>query len=59
MRAKVILIALILGVSTLPSHQAGSPEDLENVGWVFGGVYLDANALWKFNQRAIRFTCNC
>ena len=43
MRAKVILIALILGVSTLPSHQAGSPEDLENVGWVFGGVYLDAN----------------
>lgn len=44
MRAKVILIALILGVSTLPSHQAGSPEDLENVGWVFGGVYLDANA---------------
>ena len=44
MRAKVILIALILGVSTLPSYQAGSPEDLENVGWVFGGVYLDANA---------------
>lgn len=44
MRAKVILIALILGVSTLPSYQAGSPEELENVGWVFGGVYLDANA---------------
>ena len=27
----------------LPSSQAGSPENLEDVGWVFGGVYLDAN----------------
>ena len=43
MRVKVILIALILGVSMLPSSQAGSPENLEDVGWVFGGVYLDAN----------------
>ena len=43
MRVKVILIALILGISMLPSSQAGSPENLEDVGWVFGGVYLDAN----------------
>ncbi len=43
MRVKVILMALILGVSMLPSSQAGSPENLEDVGWVFGGVYLDAN----------------
>lgn len=43
MRVKVILIALILGVSMVPSSQAGSPENLEDVGWVFGGVYLDAN----------------
>ena len=43
MRAKVILIALVLGVSMLPTSQAGSPENLEDVGWVFGGVYLDAN----------------
>ena len=43
MRVKVILITLILGFSMLPSSQAGSPENLEDVGWVFGGVYLDAN----------------
>ena len=43
MRGKVILMALIFGVSMLPSSQAGSPENLEDVGWVFGGVYLDAN----------------
>ena len=43
MRVKVILIALIFGFSVLPSSQAGSPEKLEDVGWVFGGVYLDAN----------------
>lgn len=43
MRVKVILITLILGVAMLPSSQAGSPENLEDVGWVFGGVYLDAN----------------
>ena len=43
MRVKVILTTLILGVSMLPYSQAGSPEDLEDVGWVFGGVYLDAN----------------
>jgi len=43
MRARVFLIALILGISTLPTSQAGSPQTLENVGPVFGGVYLDAN----------------
>ena len=43
MRVKVILITLIPGFSMLPSSQAGSPENLEDVGWVFGGVYLDAN----------------
>ena len=43
MRVKVILITLILGFSMLPSSQAGSPENLEDVGWVFGGVYLGAN----------------
>ena len=44
MRGRVILIALILGISTLPSSQGGSPETLDDVGSVFGGVYLDANA---------------
>jgi len=43
MRAKVVLVALILGMSIVPNSQAGSPEKLEDVGWVFGGVYLEAN----------------
>ena len=43
MRARVILIALVLGISTIPTSQAGSPQTLEDVGPVFGGVYLDAN----------------
>ena len=43
MRARVFLIALILGISTLPTSQAGSPQTLEDVGPIFGGVYVDAN----------------
>ena len=44
MRVRVILIALILGMSTMPSAQAGAPETLEDVGAVFGGVHVNANS---------------
>lgn len=43
MRTKVVLVVLIFGASLIPISQAGSPEKLEDVGWVFGGLYLDAN----------------
>ena len=43
MRARIFLIVLILGISTMPTSQAGSPQTLDNVGPVFGGVHLDAN----------------
>ena len=43
MRVRIFLIVLILGISTMPTSQAGSPQTLDNVGPVFGGVHLDAN----------------
>ena len=43
MRARIALIVLALCLSTMPTSHAGSPENLENVGPVFGGVYVDAN----------------
>ena len=44
MRARIILITLALLLSPMPSSQAGSPETLENVGAVFGGMHVNANA---------------
>ena len=43
MRARIILMALVLSFSSIPSSQAGSPENLEDVGPVFGGLHVDAN----------------
>ena len=43
MRARILLITLALLLSPMPSTQAGSPQTLEDVGAVFGGMYLDAN----------------
>jgi len=34
---------LVLLISIIPTTNAGSPEELDDVGSVFGGVYLDAN----------------
>ncbi len=55
MRGRVILIALILGISTLPSSQGGSPETLDDVGSVFGGVYLDANVSGNVTSSLSRY----
>jgi len=43
MRVRATCIILILLISIIPSSNAGAPEDLEEVGFVFGGVYIDAN----------------
>ena len=43
MRSRVILIVILFGLSTILPVQGGSPEDLDDVGVVFGGVYVDAN----------------
>ena len=43
MRARILLIALALLLSPMPTTHAGSPQTLEDVGAVFGGMYLDAN----------------
>ena len=43
MRVRAACIILILLISIVPSSNAGAPEDLEEVGFVFGGVYIDAN----------------
>ncbi|DAC40460.1 MAG TPA: hypothetical protein D7H83_02725, partial [Candidatus Poseidoniales archaeon] len=43
-------IVLILGISTIPASQAGSPQTLDNVGPVFGGVHLDANVSGNSNS---------
>ena len=43
MRGRVILIALVLGLATLPASQGGYPIEVEGVGVVFGGLTLDAN----------------
>ena len=45
MRARILLITLALLLSPMPNTQAGSPQTLEDVGAVFGGMYLDANEL--------------
>lgn len=43
MRAQILLIALALLLSPMPMTQAGSPQTLEDVGPVFGGMHVDAN----------------
>ena len=43
MRVRATCIILILLISIIPSSNAGEPEDLDEVGFVFGGVYIDAN----------------
>ncbi|MBT4066209.1 MAG: hypothetical protein HOE76_03220 [Euryarchaeota archaeon] len=43
MRSRVILIALVLGLASIPSAQGGTAEKLEDVGFTFGGLTLDAN----------------
>mgnify|MGYP001353435227 FL=1 len=43
MRARILLITLALLLSPMPNTQAGSPQTLQDVGAVFGGMYLDAN----------------
>tara|TARA_Y100000766_G_scaffold280774_1_gene291138 strand:- start:3092 stop:4009 length:918 start_codon:yes stop_codon:yes gene_type:complete len=43
MRVRATCIILILLISIVPSSNAGAPEDLEEVGFVFGGVYINAN----------------
>ena len=43
MRVRATCIILILLISIIPSSNAGAPEDLEEVGFVFGGVYINAN----------------
>ena len=43
MRVRATCIILILLISIIPSSNAGAPEDLDEVGFVFGGVHIDAN----------------
>ncbi len=43
MRVRATCLILVLLVSIIPTTNAGSPEELDDVGSVFGGVYLDAN----------------
>ena len=43
MRVRATCVILVLLLSIIPSTNAGSPEELDNVGPVFGGVHLDAN----------------
>ena len=42
MRVRATCIILILFISIVPSSNAGAPEDLEEVGFVFGGVHIEA-----------------
>ena len=42
MRVRAMCIILILLVSIIPSSNAGAPEDLDEVGFVFGGVHIEA-----------------
>ena len=44
MRARILLVTLALLLSPMPTTQAGSPQTLEDVGAVFGGMHVDANA---------------
>ena len=43
MRVRATCVILVLLISIIPSTNAGSPEELDEAGSVFGGVYLDAN----------------
>jgi len=43
MRSRVILIALVLGLASIPSSQGGTAEKIEDFGFTFGGLTLDAN----------------
>ena len=43
MRVRAACIILILLISIVPSSNAGAPEDLEEVGFVFGGVHIVSN----------------
>jgi len=43
MRVRATCVILVLLVSIIPSANAGSPEELDDVGPVFGGIYIDAN----------------
>lgn len=42
MRVRATCIVLILLVSIIPSSNAGAPEELDEVGFVFGGVHIEA-----------------
>ena len=44
MRTRIILVVLLLGISTIPTSQAGAPENLDEVGAVFGGVQINATS---------------
>ena len=44
MRTRIILVALILAMSTIPTAQSGSPEQMDEVGAVFGGVHINASS---------------
>ena len=43
MRTRIILVALILAMSSVPTAQSGSPEEIDDLGAVFGGVHINAN----------------
>ena len=43
MRVRAACIILILLISIVPSSNAGAPEELDEVGFVFGGVHIVAN----------------
>lgn len=43
MRTRILLVALVLLLSPMPNSQAGSPQTLDDLGAVFGGMHVDAN----------------
>ena len=43
MRVRATCLILVLLISIIPTTNAGSPEELDDVGSVFGGVYLNVN----------------
>ena len=44
MRTSIILVALILMISMVPTAQSGSPEQMDEVGAVFGGANVNASS---------------
>ena len=44
MRTRIILVTLILMISMVPTAQSGSPEQMDEVGAVFGGVHINASS---------------